>query len=152
MNKKKPTRGVSGGRLTTKAALLPQTARSAQAQSLRNHLALEVFKAGRGNGQLLTDLIRVVYVAWFLQSAGFGAAELASYLDAEQALARCGVRGEQEDIWQLGSSDSLALEHVLALHDWQLHHVPVRAMQEAQRRLTRFLQSDKTSPWQHIDG
>lgn len=136
----------------TKAALLPQTAKSARTQSLRHHLALEVFKAGRGNGQLLTDLIRVVYVAWYLQSAGFGRTDLEIYREAERALARCGARGTEVDIWELGQSDRPALERVLALYDWQLQQAPVRAMLEVQRRLARFAQSDKMSPWQHIDA
>ncbi|MFM0356492.1 hypothetical protein PQR12_23605 [Paraburkholderia nemoris] len=152
MNKKKSNRHASGRMTANKAVLLPQTDKSARAQSLRHHLVLEALKVGSGNGQLLTDLVRVVYFTWYLQSAGFGATKLEIYLEAERALARCGARGMEEDIWQLGQSDSPALERVLALHDWQLQHAPVRALLDVERRLTRFAQSDKTSPWQHIDA
>ncbi|WP_244146832.1 hypothetical protein [Paraburkholderia bryophila] len=136
----------------TKAALLPQTAKSARTQSLRHHLALEALMAGRGNGQLLTDLIRVVYVTWYLQLAGFRATDLEIYQEAERALARCGARGMEENIWKIDQSDAMAIEHVLALHDWQLEHAPVSAMLDAQKRLTRFAQSSKVSPWQQIDA
>ncbi|MFL9869516.1 hypothetical protein PQR67_35550 [Paraburkholderia fungorum] len=135
----------------TKVALLPQTAKSARTQSLRHHLALEALKAGSGNGQLLTDLIRVVYVTWYLQLAGFHATDLEIYREAERVLARCGARGMEENIWKIDQSDAVAIEHVLALHDWQLEHVPVGAMLKVQRRLARFAQSDKMSPWQHIE-
>ncbi|MFM0299280.1 hypothetical protein PQR05_20650 [Paraburkholderia sediminicola] len=137
---------------SAKAVLLPQTAKSARAQSLRHHLVLEALKAGSGNGQLLTDLIRVIYVTWYLQLAGFGTVDPRHYVAAERALARCGVRGVGDDIWQLDQSVTLAIERILALHDWQLEHAPISAMLEVQRRLARFVQSDKESPWQHIEG
>lgn len=152
MNKKKSNRHASGRMTAYKAVLLPPTAKSARALSLRHHLALAALKGGTGNGHLLTELIRVVYVAWYLQEAGFGAIAPGNYLEAERALARCGVRGVRDDIWQLDQADTQALERVLALHDWQLEHAPISAMLEVQKRLTRFAQSNTASPWQHIDG
>jgi hypothetical protein len=134
----------------TKAMLLPPTAKSARALSLRHHLALAALKGGSGNGHLLTELIRVVYVAWYLQEAGFGATDLEHYLEAERTLASCGARAAGENIWQLDAADTSAIERVLALHDWQLEHVPISAMLEVQKRLTRFRQSGKASPWQNI--
>ncbi|MFM0371070.1 hypothetical protein [Paraburkholderia aspalathi] len=136
----------------TKAVLLPQTEKSVRTQSLRHHLALAALKVGSGNGHLLTDLIRVVYVAWFLQSAGFGTIEPRHYVEAERALARCGARGVRDHIWQLEQSDTLAIERVLALHDWQLEHAPISAMLDVQKRLTRFARSNKASPWQEVEG
>ncbi|MFM0078758.1 hypothetical protein P0D72_07690 [Paraburkholderia sediminicola] len=117
---------------------------------MRYHLALEVLKAGTGNGHLLTELIRVVYVAWYLQEAGFGAIDSGYYLKAERTLARSGARAVETNIWQLDLADTTVLERVLALHDWQLQRVPISAMFEVQKRLTRFAQGNKASPWQDI--
>jgi hypothetical protein len=109
-------------------------------------------KVGAGNGHLLTDLVRVVYVTWYLQEAGFGATDLRHYQEAERTLASCGARAVRENIWQVDQTDTPTLERVLALHDWQLEHAPISAMLNVQKRLTRFAQSNKASPWQHIDG
>jgi hypothetical protein len=54
-------------------------------------------------------------------------------LDAERALARCGARGMEKHIWQMG-------------------HAPISAMRQVHRRLARFAQSGKSSPWLHIEG
>ena len=150
MNRRKSNRYASGRTASSKALLLPPTAESVRALSLRHHLALAALKVGSGNGPLLTELIRAVYVTWYLQEAGFGAIDPNHYVEAEQALARCGVRAAAENVWQLNHADTPVLERVLALHDWQLQRTPISAMRDVQKRLTRFVQGNRASPWQGI--
>jgi hypothetical protein len=124
--------------------LLPPTAQSIRAQSLRGHLALEALRAGSGNGHLLSELIHVLYVAGYLQEAGFGAADAALYAQAEQVLERSAARATAENIWRLDDAEALALERLLTLHDEQLQQNPVNAMREAHKRLVRFTQSSRS--------
>ena len=107
--------------------LLPPTAQSIRAQSLRGHLALEALRAGSGNGHLLSELIHVLYVAWYLQEAGFGAADATLYAQAEQVNERSAARATAENIWRLDDAEALALERLLTLHDEQLQQTPVNA-------------------------
>lgn len=150
MNRRKSNWHASGRAAASKALQLPPTAESVRALSLRHHLALAALKAGSGNSPLLTELIRVVYVTWYLQEAGFGAIDPSHYVEAERALARCGVRAAAENVWQFNDADTPALERVLALHDWQLQRTPISAMCEVQKRLTRFVKGNRASPWQDI--
>jgi hypothetical protein len=148
MNKgKRPLRRISAGKSAAKAMLLPPTLQSFRAQSLRGHLALETLRTGSGNGHLLSELIQVLYVAWYLQEAGFGSADSALYAHAEQALERSAARGQANDTWALDSDEALALQRLLALHDEQLLQTPLNTMREVHKRLARFAQSDRPTPW-----
>lgn len=42
--------------------LLPHPAAYVREQSLRRHLALAAFRAGKGNGDLLAELVKVLYL------------------------------------------------------------------------------------------
>jgi hypothetical protein len=151
MNRRKhPVRRTSGGKSAAKAMLLPPTLQSFRAQSLRGHLALETLRAGSGNGHLLSELIQVLYIAWYLQEAGFGAADSTLYAHAEQALERSAARGTADNTWALEGDEALALQRLLALHDEQLLQTPVNAMREVHKRLARFAQSDRPTPWPRL--
>jgi hypothetical protein len=150
MNKRKhPIRRISSGKSAAKA-MLPPTLQSFRAQSLRSHLALEALRAGSGNGHLLSELIQVLYLAWYLQEAGFGAADSVLYAHAEQALERSAARGKTNDTWVLDNDEALALQRLLALHDEQLLQTPVNAIREVHKRLARFAQSERSAPWPRL--
>jgi len=151
MNKRKhAVRRSSGGKSAAKARLLPPTAQSIRAQSLRGHLALEALRVGSGNGHLLSELIHVLYVAWYLQEAGFGVAGAALYAQAEQALERSAARATAENIWRLDDAEALVLEQLLTLHDEQLQQASVNAIHEVHKRLVRFAQSSRPTPWSSL--
>jgi hypothetical protein len=147
MNKAKhPIRRLTG-KSAAKAMLLPPTAQSIRAQSLRGHLALEALRTGCGNGHLLSELIHVLYVAWYLQEAGFGTPDTTLYALAEQALERSAARAREQTLWQLDEADARVLERLLTLHDEQLQQAPVNVMLEVRKRLQRFTKSDRPAPW-----
>jgi hypothetical protein len=69
--------------------------------------ALEALRAGFGNGHLLSELVHVLCVAWYLQEADFEAADAALYAQAEQALERRAARAIQRNPTQ-GSRKKMA--------------------------------------------
>lgn len=148
MNRKRNGGRYVSSRKSAKATLLPPTLESVRSLSLRNHLALAALRAGSGNGHLLSDLIRVLYLAWYLREAGFGAVDRLLFPEAAEALERSAARATADDVWQVGPDDAAILERLLALHDQQLASTPVGVMLAAQRRLLRFATSDRKTPWQ----
>jgi len=86
-NRKKPlVASQSRRKPLSKAMLLPHTAGYVGELVLRNHVALAAFRAGKGNGELLAELAKALYLAWYLQEAGFDAADRERYLEAERIL------------------------------------------------------------------
>ncbi|MFM0607377.1 hypothetical protein PQR05_22885 [Paraburkholderia sediminicola] len=115
-------------------------------QSLHWHLAMAAFRVGRGNGDLLAELVKALYLAWYLQEAGFGAAERELYLDAERIL-DAAARNASKNIWLIEAADCVPITGILDLHEQQLQRAPVYAVGEAQQRVLHFGKSDKRSPW-----
>ncbi|NPT62376.1 hypothetical protein GNZ13_49705, partial [Paraburkholderia sp. 5N] len=71
-SKRNKFRSSRGHKPLTRALLLPMDRASANAQSLACHLALVACRSGHGNGHHVNELMRVVYLGWFLQRAGYG--------------------------------------------------------------------------------
>lgn len=132
---------------SSKATLLPGTLESVRSVSLRNHLAFAALRTGNGNGHLLSDLIHVLYMAWYLLEAGFGMADHILFREAAEALERCAARATTTDVWKVSPDDAAVLERLLALHDEQLASTPVGVMHGAQKRIARFARSDRKVPW-----
>ncbi|WGS54380.1 hypothetical protein LFL96_25540 [Paraburkholderia sp. D15] len=129
-----------------KADLLPHSANYVREQSLCWHLALAAFKTGNGNGELLVKLVKALYLAWYLQQAGFGTAERELYLDAERIL-DAAARSANQNVWSIAVADCSSIIRILDLHEQQLLSAPVFAVDEAETRVIRFGKSDKRSPW-----
>lgn len=144
--KRRPNGSQSGRKPLGKTMLLPHTATFVREQSLHWHLALAAFQAGKGNGDLLAKLVKALYLAWYLQEAGFGAAERGLYLDAECIL-DAAARNASKNIWLIEAVDCLPITRILDFHEQQLQHAPVRAVGEAQQRVLHFGRSHKWSPW-----
>ncbi|CAE6792900.1 hypothetical protein R70006_04929 [Paraburkholderia domus] len=133
----------------TKVQLLPMDVASAREQSLSYHLALDSWRRGHGNGRLVNELMRVTYIAWFLQQAGYGSEpvelfKLAEYA-AEITLAQAHNAG-QTDAWTLDEDALPAFKSLLALHDAQLATVPLHRFDDAKRQLMAFLHDSARSP------
>ena len=84
--KRRFTGGQSGRKRLGKGMLLPHTATFVREQSLYWHLALAAFRVGKANGDLPAELAKALYLAQYLEEAGFGALEDALYLEAERIL------------------------------------------------------------------
>lgn len=126
--------------------LLPMTRQAVSDISLANHLALAVCRKGQGNAHLLNELIRVVYLTYYLQDAGFGNAPVDLYRRAEAELDQAVDRAQYDGVWQVSAEVASMLEEILAIHDQQLTAAATRHVMEANARFSRFIKSDLHSP------
>lgn len=131
--------------------LLPMDALSARERSLSYHLALATCRRCHGNNYLFNELMRTVYVAWFLQQAGFGAAPVALYKLVELAVEAALTLAHESGEWLLADEALPAFEQLLALHDSQLTVAPLHKVIDAERQLARFLQGTASSPIPEAD-
>lgn len=147
MSSKRSRRGVTPRRQPlTKAMLLPMDQVSAREQSLSYHLALTACRDGHGSGHLFNELIRVAYVAWFLQQAGYGNVPVESYKTAEYAVEATLELAHESNEWILAEDAIPDFQALLALHDAQLPTAPLHKVIEAEHQLRRFLAGTAPSP------
>ncbi|MGN4039619.1 hypothetical protein ACS0ZG_38440, partial [Burkholderia gladioli] len=77
--------------------LLPLSSAKVRALSLENHLALATVRAGGGELDQISCLIRVVYLAYFMRNETTSGVDLGAYRDAEAVLDACLKRVEQDE-------------------------------------------------------
>ncbi|MDQ0621951.1 hypothetical protein [Paraburkholderia graminis] len=130
----------------SKTMLLPHTAAYVREVVLRNHLALAAFRCGQGNGERLAELVKALYVTWYLQETGYGALDHALYLEAERIL-DLAARSASRRIWLIEEKDCAPITRLLDLREQQLLSAPVHAVNEARARMVHFGRSDRRSPW-----
>jgi len=114
--------------------------------ALHTHIALAAFRAGKGNGNLLAELVKALHLAWYLQEAGFDAADRELYLEAERILDNAATNASK-DIWFIEPAESDPVIRILDLHDRQLSNAPVYAVREAHAHVLHFGMSDRRAPW-----
>ncbi|AUT66797.1 hypothetical protein C2L65_41790 [Paraburkholderia terrae] len=119
---------------------------SAREQSLLSHLALVACRDGHGNRHLFNELMRTVYMAWFLQQDGYGNEPVNSFKTAEYAVEAALELAHMSDEWVLAEDTIPVFERLLALHDSQLATVPLNKVIEAEQRLRHFLAGTASSP------
>jgi hypothetical protein len=131
--------------------LLPMDQASAREQSLTSHLALVACCDGHGNGHLFNQLMRTVYLAWFLQQDGYGSEPAGRFKAAEYAVEVALELAHTANVWVLAKDAVPAFESLLALHDAQLATVPLHKIINAERRLRQFLAGTARSPVPAVD-
>lgn len=70
--KRKSTRPGANRKPLSKSSLLPMSAQSAREVSLAHHIALAACRGDSANRHQINELVRSVYMAYFLQRMGFG--------------------------------------------------------------------------------
>ena len=146
-NRKKPlVMSTPRRKPLNKTMLLPHTTSNVRELVLHNHVALAAFRAGKGNGNLLAELAKALYLTWYLQEAGFDAADRELYLEAEGILDNT-ARNASKGIWCIEPAECGPVTRILDLHERQLSSAPVYAVGEAQARLLRFGITSRRSPW-----
>lgn len=130
----------------TKALLLPMARSSASGQSLSNHLALVACRTGHGNSHLVNELMRAVYLSWFLQRAGYGTCPNEHFKIAECAVKATLALAHESGEWQLPAHTIEDFETLLALYDSQLASAPLHIVLGAEQRLRTFLAGTASSP------
>ncbi|PMS21949.1 hypothetical protein [Paraburkholderia rhynchosiae] len=126
--------------------LLPLSTENVRALSLENHLVFATVRAGRGDSDQIANLLRIVYMAFYLRQETASGAELDVYQQTEAALAACIDRAEQGSPWLLLDSEQMAVGRILVLHDEQLAAVPKHRYLAAWDRLQRFVTGSGRSP------
>jgi hypothetical protein len=114
--------------------------------ALANHLSFVACRDGAGTAYLFNELIRLVYITFYVQDAGFGDTDLIVYAQAEGALERSMQHAESERVWRLDSSHLPLFEAVLRESDRQLASAPRHAHLGARERLDRFALTGRRSP------
>jgi hypothetical protein len=114
--------------------------------SLVNHLSFAACRSGAGSAYLFNELIRLVYLSFYVQDAGFGDTDLMIYARVEVAIERSLERAESGRAWMLGAEDLPLFEAVLRESDRQLAHAPRHVHIGARERLERFATNGRASP------
>ncbi|MCP2092034.1 UNVERIFIED_ORG: hypothetical protein J2Y81_008140 [Paraburkholderia sediminicola] len=130
----------------TKALLLPMDRALASEQSLANHLALVACRSGHGNGHLVNELMRAVYLSWFLRQAGYGTVPVEQFKIAECAVEATLSLAHECGEWRLPAETIVDFEALLALYDSQLASAPLREVLAAEQKLRAFLAGNASSP------
>lgn len=130
----------------TKGMLLPMAEAAAREQSLSSHLALVACRDGHGNRHLFNEMMRTVYLAWFLQQEGYGQEPVNLFKTAEYAVEAALELAHMSDEWVLAEDTVPVFERLLALHDSQLATAPLHKVIHAEQRLRQFLAGTASSP------
>ena len=130
----------------SKSALLPMPAQSVRELSLAHHLALAACRGERGNRHQINELVRAVYMAYYLQHMGFGDVPFECYEHAEAVFENALATAERSGKWTIQDPDAPVIERVLALHDQQLSEAPMYRIVEAEKQLRQFLAGASASP------
>ena len=124
----------------TRDQLLPITAATARAISLRHHMALVAMRNGRGNADQASELIKSLYLTYFICAKDRLDPSITTYLQAEAVVQACIHDSVPADAWRIAEDQCEAIEAVLCVHDAQLASTPHHRIEEAKSRLDAMLQ------------
>jgi hypothetical protein len=145
--KRKPIRPGAIRKLPlTKSALLPMPAQSARELSLAHHIALAACRGDSASRHQINELVRSVYMAYFLQRMGFGDMPFEYYERAEVSFENALAVAAKCGKWIISEHDAPVIERLLALHDKQLSEAPMYRVVEAEKQLRQFLAGTGVSP------
>jgi len=135
--KRKSTRSSVIRKPLSKSALLPMSAQSARELSLAHHLALVACRGDHANRHQINELVRSVYMAYYLQRMGFGEVPFECYEHAEAAFENALAIAAKSAKLTIHEQDAPVIERVLA---------PMHRVVEAEKRLRQFLAGESASP------
>jgi hypothetical protein len=124
----------------TRAMLLPMAADLASKVSLHNHLALVALRHGKGNADLIAELLKTVYVAHDLLDPDQRVTHTEQFARAESAVKAVIKHAAATDEWRLAEEECERVEQILRLHDKQLVALPKHLINGAKQRLMRVLE------------
>lgn len=127
----------------TREMLLPTTAEAARDVSLRNHMALVVMREGKGNVDLAGELMKTVYLTYFLAVGDTRREAVDALIEAELALKTCITQAVVTNEWRLEEAHCPHIEVMLRMHDSQLASLPLHRIMTAKARLSKVLERDE---------
>jgi hypothetical protein len=125
----------------SRAMLLPMSATLVRKVSLQNHMALVALRQGHGNIDLAGELLKTVFVAFFLTDPDCSAPRSHDFAQAEAAIKTLIKEAASTDDWRLDEGKCEVIELILALHDQQLAVLPTHRIEGAKQRLMRVLEA-----------
>jgi hypothetical protein len=144
--KRKATRPGANRKPLSKSLLLPMAAQSARELSLARHLALAACRGDSGNRHQINELVRSVYMTYYLQHMGLGEVPFECFEHAEAAFENALAVAAKCAKWMISEQDAPVIERLLALHDQPLSEVPMHRVVEAEKQLRQFLAGTGASP------
>jgi hypothetical protein len=127
----------------------PLDEKTATEMALAHHLTFAACKGWAGTTRLVSELVRMVYLTFYVQCAGYGDTDIARFADAEAALEKCILRAGEDEVCRIAPGECELVEPILLQADTQLFLAPRLALIEAYKRLDRFLRSSNESPLAH---
>ena len=115
--KRKPGRKVLP---LSRTDLLPLSEAQARDVSLRTHLTLVAVRAGHGNLTMLGELLKTVFIAYFVCKTDGRIPFFEDFVEAARGLEAGMDSGEAQGLWDIEDESASAIEVILALHDRQL--------------------------------
>jgi len=127
--------------------LLPLSEATARELSLPLHLALATCRGkSGGNAHLFNELLRVLYITFYLQEKGFGESAPDVYARAEAGINATLAAVKRTKNWQIDEETARLFEELLRTHDAQLAQVSLRDLTAATQRLMHFIRGKTVSP------
>jgi hypothetical protein len=124
----------------------PLDQKTATEMALAHHLTFAACKGWAGTTRLVSELVRMVYLTFYVQCAGYGDTDIAQFADAEAALEKCILRAGEDEACRIAPNECALVEPILRQADTQLFLAPRLALIDAYKRLDRFLRSSNESP------
>jgi hypothetical protein len=137
---------IPHGKRRSKSMLLPLPGPQARAMSLENHLSLVALHSDYCTIEHVSCLLRVLYLAFFIQEALQDRRYLDRFLKADEVIDRCVAKGENQQRMTTSVIDNSTLEKIITLHDEQLATISSYVFTSAQERLINFACSGADSP------
>jgi len=125
----------------SKKLLLPVDRIFATKLCLTHHLSLVACRGDAGNDFFMSQLVRSLYMTYFLWRDGFGKAMPKLFEDAEGALESNRSKGRNSGVWRMGSECVEIIGKVLLIHDDQLAAAPLHRVLQAEANVYGFLRS-----------
>lgn len=122
-----------------KKLLLPVDRTFATKLCLTHHLSLAACREDAGSDFLMSQLVRSLYMTYFLWRDGFGKAMPQLFEDAEGALEASLNKGRNSGVWRMDAECVEVIGKVLLIHDDQLAAAPLHRVLDAEANVYGFL-------------
>lgn len=109
--------------------------------SLRNHLCFFALETEHGTAFHLGTIVRTMFASFFLFEAGFGAAELTLFTEADIQLGETVLSSRPGRPWNLAGDAVKSTADLLRLYDSQLQSAPLTVLVDAHRLAERNFQA-----------
>ncbi|WP_198361668.1 hypothetical protein [Burkholderia ubonensis] len=143
---KRMSRWLTGRPSLVKHLLTPLPTEKVRSLSLENHLALVTVRAGHGDLDQVSCLVRVVYLAFYLRDTTSAGADPEPYRRAEVALNSCVTRVDRGERCLLLDQEVVTVKRILRIHDEQLAIITWRRYLDAWELLRHYIETGKCSP------